>query len=170
MSPANDPARPTAPGAPMVELQRSAHEVLGFHLAPECVAGVAKCLDDLTAHIERVRAFAGAASRHEAAGSDGAGAGALNTDATATHAVAPDAVADEAAAVRATPPWPSLLEIANAVRTGSRTAESVTVDALHRIAQLNPQLRAVTRTLTDRALRRARFVDSQVARGIDPGT
>ena len=156
MSPANDPARSTAPGAPVVELQRSAHQVLGFHLAPECVVGVAKCLDDLTAHIERVRAFAydDDAPRHEAAGA---------------RAVAPDAVAGEAAAVRATPPWPSLLEIANAVRTGSRTAESVTLDALDRIAQLNPQLRAVTRTLTDRALRRARFVDSQVARGIDPG-
>jgi len=151
----------------VVELQRSAHQVLGFNLAPECVAGVAKCLDDLNAHIERVRAFAGAAPRHEAAGSDGAGA--PGNDAAGTRAVAPDAVAGEVAAVRATPPWPSLLEIANAVRTGSRTAESMTLDALDRIARLNPQLRAVTRTLTDRALRRARLVDSQVARGIDPG-
>ena len=147
----------------MVELQRSAQQILGFQLAPECAAGVAKCLDDLTAHIERVRAFAS-----EAAGSDGAGV--VGTDAKGTRAGASDPVsAGEVAAVRATPPWPSLLEIANAVRTGSRTAESVTLDALDRIAQLNPQLRAVTRTLTDRALRRARFVDSQVARGIDPG-
>jgi aspartyl-tRNA(Asn)/glutamyl-tRNA(Gln) amidotransferase subunit A len=154
----------------VVELQQSAHQVLGFHLAPECVAGVAKCLNDLTVHIERVRAFAGAASRHEAAGSDGAGAAdTVSAGAAVTRAVAPDAVAGEVVAVRTTPPWPPLLEIANAVRTGSRTAESLTLDALDRIARLNPRLRAVTRTLTDRALRRARFVDSQVARGIDPG-
>jgi aspartyl-tRNA(Asn)/glutamyl-tRNA(Gln) amidotransferase subunit A len=134
------------------------------------VAGVAKCLDDLTVHIARVRAFAhdDDAPRHEAAGSDGA-ADTVSAGAAGTRAVATDAVAGEVAAVRATPPWPPLLEIANAVRTGSRTAESVTLDALDRIARLNPQLRAVTRTLTDRALQRARFVDSQVARGIDPG-
>jgi AtzE family amidohydrolase len=152
----------------VVELQRTAHQVLGFHLAPECLAGVAKCLDDLAVHVDRVRAFAynRDATRHEAAGNEGWPVG---TDAAGTRAVYTDAVAGEAPAIRATPPWPPLLEIANAVRTGSRTAESVTLDALDRIARLNPQLRAVTRTLTDRALRRARFVDSQVARGIDPG-
>jgi len=184
MAPADDP------GAPVVELQRSAQQVLGFQLAPECAAGVAKCLDDLTVHIERVRAFTRTAPSHEAdsqdpLGTDATGPRAVDADSAALaipRAVATDAdsavtagpraiVADaEPKAVRASPPWPPLLDIANAVRTGIRTAESLTLEALDRIARLNPQLLAVTRTLTDRALSRARLVDSQVARGIDPGT
>lgn len=66
-------------------------------------------------------------------------------------------------------PWPPLAEVSASVRSALRSAESLTIEALERIDRMNPRLCAVTRTLTERALRRAREVDSQVAAGIDPG-
>jgi AtzE family amidohydrolase len=66
-------------------------------------------------------------------------------------------------------PWPPLAQIAASVRSRIRSAESLTLEALERINRLNPGLCAVTRTLTERALRTAKEVDSRVAAGIDPG-
>lgn len=64
---------------------------------------------------------------------------------------------------------PSALEIAVAVRSGSLSARQVVGEALVRIATLNPELTAVTNVLKERALREAKAVDEQVARGEDPG-
>ena len=59
--------------------------------------------------------------------------------------------------------------IATQVRSGERSALSVTEETLAIIAARDPHIAAVTRVLSDEARAQARAVDAKVAAGIDPG-
>ena len=63
----------------------------------------------------------------------------------------------------------SAMAIAEAVRSGRRSAVSVAEDAIDRIRQRDGAIGAVTRLLDDRALAEARAVDATIAAGGDPG-
>ncbi len=67
------------------------------------------------------------------------------------------------------PLWPTVVELAAAVRAGERSAVSVTEDALARVAA-DETLNAFVAVDADLALAAARAVDEAVARGDDPGT
>ncbi|MBB5685702.1 aspartyl-tRNA(Asn)/glutamyl-tRNA(Gln) amidotransferase subunit A [Sphingobium boeckii] len=62
-----------------------------------------------------------------------------------------------------------VLESAAAVKSGRISAVELVSAALGRIAEHNPAINAVTRTLDERALRDAAAVDAEVAAGRDPG-
>lgn len=64
--------------------------------------------------------------------------------------------------------WPTVVELAEAVRRGDRPAVSVTEDALGRVAA-DDALNAFVAVDADLALAAARRVDDAVARGEDPG-
>ncbi len=66
------------------------------------------------------------------------------------------------------PRWPTLAELADAVRRGERRAVDVTADALDRIATADAY-NAFVAVDGDLALEAAARVDAAVARGEDPG-
>lgn len=63
----------------------------------------------------------------------------------------------------------SALEIAEAVRSGRRSAAQVVEDCLAALAQHEAPLKAVTRLLPERALQEAGEIDALIAAGKDPG-
>jgi len=68
-----------------------------------------------------------------------------------------------------TPDVPTVIELAQAVSRGERSAVEVTADALERIARDNIELNAFVAVDAELALDTARRVDEAVARGDDPG-
>jgi len=66
------------------------------------------------------------------------------------------------------PAWPTVVELAEAVRSGDRSAVSVTEDALARVAA-DDALNAFVAVDADLARAAARSVDESIAQGTDPG-
>ena len=60
-------------------------------------------------------------------------------------------------------------DLANEVRSGRRTAVSLTAHALERIEALNPAVNAFVAVDAQRALEQAEGVDQVIAAGGDPG-
>lgn len=63
----------------------------------------------------------------------------------------------------------SLTSLAAAIRTGTTTAEEVTVSCIERIATLNPQLNAFITVMGDAALEQARTADRELSGSHDRG-